>query len=74
MSFKDWRVYLEERRKPLEQSMVERDKITEKEAKERLDNLLGVLRFVDRLEISGRTAPGRMTLTIAVQPAYPLKK
>jgi hypothetical protein len=74
VSLKAWRVYLADQRKPLEQSMVERDKITEKEAKERIDNLLGVLQFVDRVEISQRTAPGRTTITFSLQPAYPLKK
>jgi hypothetical protein len=54
--------------------MAERDKITNEEAAERLDNLLGVLHFVDRLEVRQRTAPGRTTLTIAVQPAFALKK
>src|SRR5207244_875761 len=51
LSLKDWRVYLKERRDPFVQSMAERDKITIKEAGERLDNLLGVLQFVDKLEI-----------------------
>jgi hypothetical protein len=74
MSLKAWRAYLADQRKPLEQSMVERDKITEKEATARLDNLLGVLQFVDRVEISQRPAPGRTTLTISLQPAYPLTK
>jgi hypothetical protein len=74
VSLKAWRHYLGDRRKALEQSMVERDKITEREAKERLDNLLGVLQFVDRLEISHCTARGWTTLTISLQPAYALKK
>jgi hypothetical protein len=74
ISLKDWRHYLKERREPFVQSMMERDKITNKEASERLDNLLGVLQFVDRLEISRRATTDRMTVTIAVQTAYPLKK
>jgi hypothetical protein len=74
LSLKDWRAYLKQQRDPLVQSMVERDKITNKEASERLDNLLGVLHFIDRLEVTQRTSPGRTTLTIALQPAYPLKK
>jgi hypothetical protein len=74
LSLKDLRVYLKERREPVVQSMADRDKITNKEAGDRLDNLLGALQFVDRLEVSQRAAPGRTTLTIAVQTAYALKK
>ncbi len=73
LSLKDWRAYLKDRRTLLAQAMIERD-IPKKDAGERLDNLLGVLQFADRLEVSQRTAAGRTTLTIAVQPAYPLKK
>jgi hypothetical protein len=74
LSFKDLRGYLKEHREPLVQSMAERDKITNEEAAERLDNLLGVLQFVDRMEVSQRTGTGRTTLTIALQPAFALKK
>ena len=74
LSLKDWRAYLKDRREALAQSMVEREKITNKEASDRLDGLLSVLQFADRLEISRRSAPGRTTVTIAVRPAYSLRK
>jgi hypothetical protein len=73
-SLKDWRAYLKDRQKPLAGTIAEREKIAEKDASQKLDHVLGVLQFVDRLEISQRSTSGRTTLTLAVQTAYPLKK
>jgi hypothetical protein len=53
---------------------VDNDKITKEEAKQRLDNMIAVLQFVDRLEINQRSSAGRTTLTLSIQTALPLKK
>ena len=74
VSLKAWRVYLKERREPLAAALAEKNRLTVEETRKRLDELIGVLQFVDRLEIDCRTGPGLAVVTLTVQTAQPLKK
>ena len=73
-SLKAWRVYLKERRDPLAAALAEKNQMTVEETRRRLDDLAGVLQFVDRLEIDCRTGPGLAVVTLTVRTAQPLKK
>jgi hypothetical protein len=74
VSLKGWRAYLTERREPLATALAEKNQLTVEEMGKRLDDLIGVLQFVDRLEIDCRTAPGLAVVTLTIQTARPLKK
>ena len=74
ISFKSWRGYIQARRSALAQAIVEKDKITPDEARERLDGILTVLAFVDRLEIRHQAGKGYAIVSIVVQTAQPLRK
>jgi hypothetical protein len=74
ISFKDWRAYLKERREPLTHFLADKNGLGTEEVRRRLDNLLGSLQFIDRLELRQRSAEGQVVFTLAIQPAQPLKK
>jgi hypothetical protein len=74
VSLKGWRAYLTERSEPLAAALAERNQLTVEEMRKRLDDLVDVLQFVDRLEIDCRTAPGLAVVTLTIQTARPLKK
>ena len=73
-SLKGWRLYLAERREPLATALAEKNHLTVEEMQKRLDDLIGVLQFVDRLEIDCRTATGLAVVTLTIRTARPLKK
>ncbi|HBI46911.1 MAG TPA: hypothetical protein DDY78_29270 [Planctomycetales bacterium] len=73
-SLKGWRGYLTERREPLATALAEKNLLPVEEVRKRLDDLIGVLQFVDRLEIDCRTGPGLAVVTLTIQTARPLKK
>ena len=74
LSLKGWRVYLAERRELLATALAEKNHLTVEEMNKRLDDLIGVLQFVDRLELDCRTAPGLAVVTLTIQTTRPLKK
>ena len=74
VSLKGWRSYVAERREPLAAILAEKNSMTVEETRKRLDDLLGALQFVDRLEVACRTGPGMAVVTLTVQTAQPLKK
>jgi hypothetical protein len=74
ISVKDWRAYLNDRREPIVRFLAETNKLESVAAERQLDDLLGGLKFVDRIELRQRTAPGQVVFTLAVQTAQPLKK
>jgi hypothetical protein len=74
ISFKDWRNYLRERREELAGAISQKEGIGKDEARSRLDSLADGLQFLDRLEVSQRTAPGLAVFTLSVQTAQPLRK
>jgi hypothetical protein len=74
ISFKDWRMYLRQRREELAETMAKRDGMDKEEALHRLDSLADGLEFLDRLELRQRTAPGLVVFTLSLQPAQPLRK
>jgi len=74
MSLKELRTYLLQRKEPIAQDMADKNHISPTEAAERLDKVLAVLQFVDRLELRQQPAKDQVVLTLAVQAAQPLKK
>ncbi len=74
VSFKEARAYLEQRREPLVQALADKEGLTAEDAGRRLDGVLAGLRFVDRVELRQRTAPGQVVFTLAIQPAQPFRK
>jgi hypothetical protein len=74
VSFKDWRAYLKERRDVLAGVLGVRDKLPREKTLEKLDGLRAVLELVDRLELRRQVGDDRLTFTLAVQTAQPLKK
>ena len=72
-SLKGWREYLTERREPLATALAEKNQLTVPDMRKRLDDLIGVLQFVDRFEIDCRAAPGLTVLSLTIQTARPLK-
>ena len=74
VSLKSWRSYLQERRDPLAALLAEKNGLTVQETRKRLDDLGGVLQFVDRLEVDCQAEAGTAAVTLTVQTAQPLKK
>jgi hypothetical protein len=65
--------YLKGRREALAAYTAARHQISQEEAAQRLDGLLMGLQLFDRVELSQRTASGRVTLMLRVQTTEPLK-
>ena len=74
VSLKGWRAYLKDRRQPLATLLAEKNGLTVEETRKRLDDLIGALEFVDRLEVDCRTNPGQTVVTLTIQTAQPLNK
>ena len=74
VSLRGWRAYLQERRDDLAAFLAERNQLPSEEARRRIDDWVAALQFLDRLDLTQRTAPGQVTLTLTVHPARPLKK
>jgi hypothetical protein len=73
-SVKAIRAYLKDHRDPLAAMLSAREKTTKDKALERIDDLRANLELIDRVELRQQTTAGRVTLTLAVQPAKALKK
>lgn len=54
--------------------LAEKNGLTVEETRKRLDDLIGALQFVDRLEVDCRADPGQAVVTLTIQTAQPLKK
>ena len=50
-----------------------KQRITLEEASKRIDHILTVLQFIDRVELTQRSDPGRAILTLRVRLAEPLR-
>jgi hypothetical protein len=74
ISFKDWRSYLAAYREPIVEFLAEHDKLGRDAAGRQVDGLLAALQFVERAELSQRSAPGQVIFTLSVQTAQALKK
>jgi hypothetical protein len=74
ISVKSWRAFLKDRREALAGLLAGRERISPEQARARLDELRAGLEMVDRLELRQKTAAGQVTFTLAVQPAWPLRK
>jgi hypothetical protein len=74
VSFKAWRSYIEARRVALTKMLVEKEKLTQDEAAERINDVLAALAFVDRLDVRLQAGKGHAVVSIVVQTAKPLKK
>ena len=65
--------YLAERRETLLPVVAEKNGLSNDEANRRLDGLLAGLRLLDRVEIVQSSEAGKLSLTLRVQMAQPLK-
>jgi hypothetical protein len=65
--------YLTERRESVVSYAAAKNQITREEASKLLDHLLAVFQLFDRVELSQRSGPGLLTLTVRVQTAKPLR-
>src|SRR5262249_51853695 len=65
--------YLAERRETLLPVVAEKNGLSNDEASRRLDGLLAGLRLLDRVEIVQSSEAGKLSLTLRVQMAQPLK-
>jgi hypothetical protein len=74
VSFKAWRSYLTERREQLVAALAERNGVSKEAARQGLDEVIGGLEFLDRLELSQTSKPGQTVVTLTLQTAQPLKK
>jgi hypothetical protein len=74
VSFKACRAFLQDRRDPLASLLAEKNQIGKEEAGKTIDDLVGVLQLVDRLEVTQSYKPGQVVVTLTVQPSQPLKK
>lgn len=71
---KELRAYLKAHREPLAALLAAKEMISKEKAGERLDDIRASLELIDRLELRQQTTTNRVTFTLAVQPAQPLKK
>jgi hypothetical protein len=74
LSLKDIRQYLTDRRDILASNLAEQHGLEPKVVVRNLDNLIGGLKFFDRLEVVQKTAPGQATLMLRLRPSHPLRK
>lgn len=74
ISLKAWRSYLQERREPIVQFLIERNKLSRDAAARQLDGLLAGLQFIDGIELRQRAAPGQILFTLSLQTAQALRK
>jgi hypothetical protein len=65
--------YLTERREALLPLVAEKNGLSNEEAARRLDGLLAGLRLLDRVEVVQSSEAGKLSLTLRVQTAQPLK-
>jgi hypothetical protein len=65
--------YLTERREALLPVVAEKNNLSNDEAARRLDGLLAGLRLLDRVEIVHSSEGGKLSLTLRLQAAQPLK-
>jgi hypothetical protein len=73
VSVKDLANYLTERRSTFVALGAKHNHIPEPEAESKLNGLLSVMQFIERVEITQRSDPGRATITLRVRTTKPLK-
>ena len=73
LSLRELSRYLTERRATFVALTAKQHHVSEEEAGRQLDGLLTVLQFLDRIEVTQRSEPGRMMLTLHVCTSKPLK-
>ncbi|HLJ93589.1 MAG TPA: DUF3352 domain-containing protein [Gemmataceae bacterium] len=73
LSLRGWCQFLRERREPILEYAAAKNQVSKEEAGRRMDHLLVVLQLLDRVELTQRSGPDRVTLTLRVQTAKPLR-
>jgi hypothetical protein len=73
LSLGGWSQFLKEWREPLLEYAAAKNQVSKEEASRRMDHLLIVLQLFDRVEVTQRSGPGLVTLTLRVRTAKPLK-
>ena len=74
LSLKAWRGYLTDRGESLAAALAPKNGLTVEETRKRLNDLTGVLQFVDRLEVDCQPGTNRAEATLTIQTARPLRK
>jgi hypothetical protein len=74
ISVKGWRTFLKQRREPIVAFLADRENLPPEEVSSRLDKVLAVLEFVDRVELKQKSTPGQVILSLTVTPSKPLRK
>ena len=74
INFKSWQAYLKERREPLSLGLATKEKLTREKARQKIDGLRHSVELLDRLELRQQTGSDRVTFTLSLQTAQPLKK
>jgi hypothetical protein len=75
VSFKAWRGYIESQGDGLSKLIAEKNpSMSRDDARNHLDTVLSVLKFVDRLEVRHEAGAGYGVLSIVIQTAQPLRK
>jgi len=72
VAFGPWREHLSQRREGWIEFWMRRDGLTRDKAAQRLDDLLGGLKLLERLELIHEAANGRVTLTLRLTPTQAL--
>jgi hypothetical protein len=74
VSFRAWRSYLKDRRDDLASFLAAREKSSRAAALAKLDGLRDSLTLIDAVELRQKVEGGVVALTLAVRPAFALKK
>jgi hypothetical protein len=73
LSLRELGQYLTAQRDSLAAYVAEKNQIPRADAGERLDKLIAVLQFFDRIELSHRSDPGRIVITLRIRMDKPLR-
>jgi hypothetical protein len=74
VSAKAWRDFLRLRRKDVVAFLADKNQLPAVEVGDRLDKVLAVLDFIDRVELRQKTDAGQVILSLTVTPTKPLRK
>ena len=74
LSLKDLRQYLKDRRESLTAALAEQHRLPPEEVRRRLEHLIYVSHFFERVELTQRTATNQATLTLRLRTFLPLRK
>lgn len=74
INLKECRTYLKDRAEVLAQAIAEKDGLKPADVRGQLDGIIGTLQLFDALELTHRSGPGQLTLSLTLRTAQPLRK